>query len=643
MPSEMRTKLLSVIFISVALLIIPVHFVLAEDSQSGTQIETITSQQSQQTQEHEVTEPTEAPIVVNNTNEANTSSDISAESDTGTNTETDSIVSSDIITGDASASAGLDTEVNTNITGGAIETDIVHIHEPTAGDISLAESSGICHGASQQPIVVSNENDAHIVNTITVAANTGNNEADGLLSNIETGDATASAQISTIANTNLTGECGYLGVVNVFEEHEGNIILPNDQNYLHSDNQTGGKESPPSLVTNTNDGTLSGSVTATATTGDNSAQVIDTGSGIVTVRQIDEVNTNITGDNWLMVKVNNAYLWDGTFVGWNGNIYRDDTYAMAWTQVPSGFSVYGSVTNTNRAEVENNIRVSANTGGNTASGIASSVSTGNANANVSIFNMINTNLTGANWYYVLVNLFDTLKGDIVFPRINLGLQFSADRSNVRPGDESIVTGRYTNTGSVVSQGTTIDIPIPSGVEVTAIGAGGRRDGITIRYYLGALLPGETGAIWFRVRLTGNTIPSTITVSGTIYSTGQDTDPSNNHAAVAFTLFEQAIAPVKPNTVNKSDETIEVVYGMYDGDQSALIPKPEYKGTVLGDTKSNSYVYVYDGKAVPAVSRISTRYGANEPVNMYAVVAPVIAGGLILALLKKYAKFLLFEY
>ena len=150
-----------------------------------------------------------------------------------------------------------------------------------------------------------------------------------------------------------------------------------------------------------------------------------------------------------MVRVNGADKWEGDFVGWDGNIARGSDYALAWAQLPY---VPGEeppvVTNINKAVVTNNVTAEANTGNNSASGIISAVRSGDAAVDVTILNILNTNITGNHWYFQMINVFDKLVGNVVFPRPDLSIAMNSHNAKSRPGDEAIYTVSFKNSGTL---------------------------------------------------------------------------------------------------------------------------------------------------------------------------------------------------
>jgi hypothetical protein len=70
---------------------------------------------------------------------------------------------------------------------------------------------------------------------------------------------------------------------------------------------------------------------------------------------------------------------------------------------------------TNSASLTNVVELSSNTGSNNSESTASAIITDNATTDVDIFNQVNTNLIGINWYFQVNNIFTVTNEDVVLP------------------------------------------------------------------------------------------------------------------------------------------------------------------------------------------------------------------------------------
>src|SRR5690606_19371843 len=73
----------------------------------------------------------------------------------------------------------------------------------------------------------------------------------------------------------------------------------------------------------------------------------------------------------------------------------------------------------NNASIDNEVLITANSGGNTISDTDNGViETGNAYAGLNLINVANTNLIDSNYLLVTLNAFQDVNGDIVFPSLS---------------------------------------------------------------------------------------------------------------------------------------------------------------------------------------------------------------------------------
>lgn len=268
-------------------------------------------------------------------------------------------------------------------------------------------------------VVIENENTAETDTDLEVGADTGANTAAGSAgASVATGNAVASGNVVNVVNTNIVNANGLLYFLDVLF---GNVQL--DMRELFSLFTGREPASPCSLtncggdttvsITNQNSASVVNNVSVGAATGGNSADG-GTGSGSVTTGDayasanvVNLVNTNIVDSNYLLLSINNfgSLMHDIVFPG--ADFFRD---IFASNQgLSEGSSL--SVQNTNDASVETNVDVTADTGGNTASGTDSSIATGNAHAGGTIINQVNQNLLGDSLMF-LFRIHGSWTGDV---------------------------------------------------------------------------------------------------------------------------------------------------------------------------------------------------------------------------------------
>lgn len=443
-------KIISVI-LSIVLVFSPL-IIHAEELEEATQsaIQSV-SETEPQSQEIATAEPE-----LQTENEADVERTIEAEAITGGNVAEDNIIS-ETQTGDATASANVEAVVNVNKEGDNIDDEVIAIYGDHAGDIDISDQPA-CSGEIPQEAYEDGQltkeyiqrlydalyasNKAKIVNNVNLTAQSGGNVSDDVVNIINTGDADAIANIFNLANINLVGNCGFFGIVNVFGNQTGDIILPKTEAYLGSPTESGGstQQNKPAIVSeiaklggfnisNNNSAVIANNVFITANTGDNTTDgvaVVNTGASISDMRLLDMANMNIIGNRWALVIVNYYGEWEGEVRGWSGNSESKPHSLLLWIQLPDKQEAASeqstseketqpaSIATNNDAVVTNNVTLNADTGNNRAHGRYSDVKTGRARAIVNEFTLANTNIIGNNWFFSVINIFGNFLGDLVF-------------------------------------------------------------------------------------------------------------------------------------------------------------------------------------------------------------------------------------
>jgi hypothetical protein len=259
----------------------------------------------------------------------------------------------------------------------------------------------------------------------------------------------------TFANNNLSGNVIY-GVVNIYGDLEGDIILPLEQfNGVTAANSSNGSGSNNnSLVSITsndatfqnNDLSITNNIIFDAQTGNNDVSrntggnsQVNTGNASVDANILNIANSNVDGGVWWLVIVNEAGNWVGRLLGAPEGQNYAGSDGTIFTVGPNGeitaqnngngsnstnnASVTTTTNNTtvqnNNAKIENTLNLTANTGGNNANdntGGSSSIITGDANIIANLINFANNNFIGGGKLIVtVVNVFGSWIGDFVTP------------------------------------------------------------------------------------------------------------------------------------------------------------------------------------------------------------------------------------
>ncbi len=450
------------------------------------------------------------------TNNAVITNEAHVVADSGDNTVRNNVGGDVLIqSGDANTALTVVNQVNTNITGAnVVEFNVVEDH---VGDIIIdftnpcatggcvagiptylantgnnSDSTNVANSTDSQETNTFQGNDATVENTIILEADSGHNLASDIVGGdvvIETGDANVSANVVNFVNNNIAGNV-YMGVVNIFGDLTGDLILPEQQagsqadsgttvsntnNNSDSDNFASVDNSVLNEVTQENTANVTNNLTISADTGDNAARDnvngnnnVETGDANVVAQVLNVVNNNVLNGDWWVVLVNEAGNWIGKIVGSDENANFAGSAGTDFTVNPDGTvnvsnsgnntgsqntasstsSVENTLTQQNNGSVTNNLELTANTGSNTVKDVAGgdkSIQTGDANVVASVVNFLNNNFAGGRVYLTVVNVFGKWMGDFVAP----GQEKTADTSQNGNHDN---TSQEENTSGVGGSG-----------------------------------------------------------------------------------------------------------------------------------------------------------------------------------------------
>lgn len=259
----------------------------------------------------------------------------------------------------------------------------------------------------------SNSN-ANLNNNSNSNENTEVEEPDAL---IETGDSTAVSDVYNEVNTNIVSDNFEQTTINIEGTYDGDInLLEQFQSMLESDTDANSQQSGGSLtVSNENEANIDNEVEVSASTGENSIEteggsaLIQAGDATAVSNTVNVVNTNIVGNNVLFAVVN-------VYGQWNGDLIVPGEGLLEVAPEP----VYAEtvIVNENEADVENNVLVTANTGGNEidaegGDGSSAEIKTGAAYAGAEVLNIVNTNIVKNNFFFLLINNLGSWTGKIL--------------------------------------------------------------------------------------------------------------------------------------------------------------------------------------------------------------------------------------
>ncbi len=395
------------------------------------------------------------------------------------------IGSATVDTGDATNTAGVSTITNSNTSAGVVGSGI------GSGGASVINSDNGSDSVNNGSVGIVNDNTTIQNNSAQVSSNlnqvtiTGDNSASGNVgdSKITTGDANTSGTVVTAVNTNIEG----VGVAefSVVDDTVGDIILDfsagciigcegsnltaqNTGNGSGSVNDATIDSTTNNLTVQTNDALIESNLNLSSDSGGNTADKntggsseITTGDANVAANALTLANNNLAGGVYL----NFVYIY-GDLVG---DIIMPEDYFASASCANCGGDILAknadngsNSTNTalvdqttdnntfqyNDANIENNLLLDATTGNNETSkntGGNSEIVTGDTSVNAQVLNVANFNVTGGDWWLVLINDAGNWVGQILGAPQGGGTFAGSDGTQFSVDDNGIITA--TNSGN----------------------------------------------------------------------------------------------------------------------------------------------------------------------------------------------------
>ena len=493
-----------------------------------------------------------------------------------------------VLTGNAHASAEVFNVVNTNFfnSDGLIlflnpnngdgldlrQTDFSYFFDNGAGASPTQFGCTVLTCLNSSALSVLNKNEAVVDNTVTVRADTGNNMASTTESgmvDIDTGDAYAAANVLNLVNTNFINSSYFLAAFNNFGDLNDDIVLP-DEDFFDDLLSEGGSipdlNSSSYVVNNTNTENFFGTTTANAVTGENVATTTGEGHGEIFTGKANSSADSYTLANQTRVGGSSVYFVFKVWGDWSGEI-KGLPRGMSWRQTPYGIEVYSTgsgpsrgdnmgeynssfflASSTNEALVHTNVDVLATTGSNEALSEdgAGAIRTGDAYAQASVVNMVNTNIVGRNWMFATFNIFGDWSGDISFgghsPDLNLGATLDASEP-IAPDTDVSYEFTVTNNGVIAANGVTLSTSYNKNLLTLNTGdTGGITTSDGMRFNVGTLQPGESSIISVTGHVDGTDLPADSTVSlpltATVSSNLRDQSDGDNTQILTITIVTE---------------------------------------------------------------------------------------------------------
>jgi len=422
--------------------------------------------------------PTDSSIV--NENKAIIDNVDEGNGNSGNNQNNNSGGDATIDTGDVVLVANLVNEINTNQVGSSIKILLANdpVQDKQDLDLNLVWKDLIAEQPDGVTVIditnqlIAIQNEGEISNMIKLEGNSGENVVNAAEDGIITsGNVTVLANLINLLNINLIGSKIFLGVINVWGETLGDIILPNPEMFANlANNQNWSKEI---ILQWMNEATIKEDINVNADSGENSASanqsaVIQSGDSKTLVNSDTCVNLNSTGSNWLALNINALGGWEGRVINWESPgaevAGKSDQFSLTTDTTSETEQKEGTITsiNLNKATIYNQMSLSAKSGNNLLSANNASITTGNSTAIANIFNLANLNVWGSNWFWGTINIIGNWKGNAIFAYPDLTVSLNSADSRVRMGDKVKYDISYTNIGYDTAGAAKIELDIPEG-------------------------------------------------------------------------------------------------------------------------------------------------------------------------------------
>jgi len=557
----------------------------------------------------------QAETIVTNNNDAVVDNSLTDTASSGGNVAVGE--TPEIETGDSSVQADLANVVNLNLIGQDFWSEVFNLLGVNNRDLDfssldmqqqfneailavLAKNENTGDGSINtatanflRSIIVSNNNIASVTNTLNLSAVSGQNTGVGGEASVDTGDASVTANLFNLINTNLVGNNYWFGVFNIFGEQNGDIILPyelqfllsgsegsmdqvsavNDDTGEGSQNQALASNSLTTTVNNTNGADVENTVNVLADSGSNTAVgksgEITTGNAVAKVDIRNFVNTNIFGNRFVFLLINVFGEWKGALLNFWGNTASDGKTVLAVGQLPpvpqpgedsqiaalnqntgdnSQNSAQGStvnsleVTNNNKADLTNEINGQAISGQNEVYGKNGKIQTGNSSIVANIANFVNTNIIGNNFFFGIINIFGKLTGNIFFSRPDLEVSKTADKSEAALGQVITYVITYKNVGRGWAKDVVIIDILPNGLNFLSASNGGVFENGKVTWKIGKINSGEGGSFTVTASVNGSLTEGTQLANQAAVTTSTDEPNKGNNQSVATTTVKIASLP-----------------------------------------------------------------------------------------------------
>lgn len=574
------------------------------------------------------------PVVVTLANEAEVTSTADADADTGGNTISGATADASVTTGAAWAWVNLVNLLNMNIVGSDFEMALWNYVNGRQGDVDLnALWEEIVGQSDRQEIDWSDQaalrdffafqfNWAEVYNRVEATASSGGNEISnaGGEAAVTTDAAGALANVLNLVNFNIMGSDFLLAVVNILGDFEGDLVLPRPEKFL-PDGLTADPDAAGLTYQADNTALVTNDVAAAAETGGNTVSgggetSVETGSAAAVVNITNWLNQNFIKNNWFFLLINRFGDWEGGIFGWaTPDAVTADAAASQSFQTGGGMpgdepaavvegSAAGvSVFNNNYALVQNEIIAGADTGGNTAAGESDArIKTGSASALVNLFNLINLNILGGNWFISIINILGDWRGNLIFAYPDVSLYLTNGSGSVRVGETTHYTVHFQNQGRDEAREVTLSLSLPPGLSYLDDESGlpAAVNGQNCTWSLPRLDPGETGefTIWVSVSPEYAFFPQELSWWEKLIPVAHAAEHQNETEIVTRAVI--GTTDPESDTANNFAQIHTLIYAEADSENESTVTPPQVEtGTpdLAVTAWNNTGEFVYPGDTV----------------------------------------------
>lgn len=309
------------------------------------------------------------------------------------------------------------------------------------------------------PTLIENTNNAQVEVNTTATSLTGENQTNSESSKesvIQTGDAIASANSVTFANTTLLNSNFLFMIINIYDTYTGDFIFPSIDFFPTQNNQAPATGN----ILLSNEANVQNSTVAQASSGLNeqsgslTSTIIETGDAKAVANSQTFVNKTDISSNYLSLIVNNLGSWQGNIQNFlqPGSV-QSPIELLNVFQFQAGDAQDSFMSPNLLIEIFNNALVNisttatANSGQNTINSEGTSATqTGDAKAVANSLAFVNSLFINSNYFVTVINLFDDWQGDIVFAYPDLSISITDNAESLNSDQEGSYIITLTNNG-----------------------------------------------------------------------------------------------------------------------------------------------------------------------------------------------------